>query len=133
MTIQFGSGDISSRIASGVVGLGNVQTYLENGLLLMRDHTLDIHTHFEGILGLGRPRQQVGELQGQPKGVPMPGLFDQAQVRRFSMCFNHGSDGVLGIHTPKQPESMISVGSMWLGGIENLAICGHLALESRVM
>ena len=28
------------------------------------------------------------------------GFFDSASVNRFSICFNHKADGVLGINTP---------------------------------
>ena len=35
----------------------------------------------------------------------LTGFFDSASVNRFSICFNHGADGVLGINTPSHLES----------------------------
>jgi len=110
LAMNFGSGEISAEIASDQISVGAINANLENGLLLMYDHSLEIKSHFEGILGLGRPNSQMKPRPGQPEGVKIPGFFDTAKVRYFSICFNHGADGVLGIHTDRHPKTLTSVG-----------------------
>ncbi|CAL1170236.1 unnamed protein product [Cladocopium goreaui] len=110
MAMNFGSGEISAEIASDQISIGHINANLENGLLLMYDHSLEIKSHFEGILGLGRPNAEIKPRPGQPEGVKIPGFFDSAKVRYFSICFNHGADGVLGIHTDRHPKTLTSVG-----------------------
>eukprot|EP00434_Breviolum_minutum_P045590 symbB.v1.2.040911.t1/scaffold7645.1/size10081/1 len=117
MIMSFGSGEISAEIASDRVSVASVATYMENGVLLMVDHGLEIRSHFEGILGLGRPNLNKDFLErpGQPEGLRVPGFFDSASVNRFSICFNHGADGVLGINTPSHHNRMTSVGKTHWG------------------
>eukprot|EP00438_Fugacium_kawagutii_P013387 Skav216493 [mRNA] locus=scaffold1123:516738:518105:- [translate_table: standard] len=121
MLINYGSGAVATRVASDEVRLGSVKTYMKDGLLLIIDQKLDIHDRFEGILGLGRP-----EFQGAPKqpDIPglgpdidlhVPGIFEQADVQRFSMCLNHQADGVLGMNTPQHANPLTSVGRMHWG------------------
>lgn len=110
MAMNFGSGEISAEIASDQVSIGHINANMENGLLLMYDHSLEIRAHFEGILGMGRPNAEFKPRPGQPEGVKIPGFFDSAKVRYFSICFNHGADGVLGMHTTHHPKSLTSVG-----------------------
>eukprot|EP00927_Polykrikos_kofoidii_P086597 TRINITY_DN9748_c0_g4_i3.p1 TRINITY_DN9748_c0_g4~~TRINITY_DN9748_c0_g4_i3.p1 ORF type:complete len:734 (-),score=109.79 TRINITY_DN9748_c0_g4_i3:49-2250(-) len=43
------------------------------------------------------------------------GFLEAAHVRRFSMCFNDGADGVLRLHTPKAKHSLESIGKMHWG------------------
>ena len=59
---------------------------------------------------MGRPNAEFKPRPGQPEGVKIPGFFDSAKVRYFSICFNHGADGVLGMHTTHHPKSLTSVG-----------------------
>jgi len=117
MIMSFGSGEISAEIASDRVSVASVATYMENGVLLMVDHGLEIRSHFEGILGLGRPNLNKDFLErpGQPEGLRVPGFFDSASVNRFSICFNHGADGVLGINTRSHHNRMTSVGKTHWG------------------
>mmetsp|Transcript_36993 Transcript_36993/g.58486 ORF Transcript_36993/g.58486 Transcript_36993/m.58486 type:complete len:613 (+) Transcript_36993:49-1887(+) len=110
MALNFGSGEISAEIASDQISIGQVQANMENGVLLMYDHSLEIRSHFEGILGLGRPNPEFKPRPGQPEGLTIPGFFDTAKVRHFSICFNHGTDGVLGMHTAQHPKPLTSVG-----------------------
>lgn len=114
--ISFGSGAVATRVASDEVRLGAVKTYMENGLLLVVRQDLDIHDRFEGILGLGRPKffeDRPDIPQDEMFGVP--NFFEQAGVRRFSLCFNHQTDGVLGINTKPHVNPLTSVGQMHWG------------------
>ena len=79
---------------------------------------LDIHDRFEGILGLGRPEFSDSpdlpqEEEEEMSGVP--NFFEQAGVRRFSLCFNHQTDGVLGMNTKPHVNPLTSVGKMHWG------------------
>ena len=75
MAMNFGSGEISAEIASDQVSIGHINANMENGLLLMYDHSLEIRAHFEGILGMGRPfwawagpMLSSSHAPGNPKG-----------------------------------------------------------------
>jgi len=107
MVMRFGSGDISTKIASDEVQIGPLKVYMENGLLLMVDQALSLTGHFEGILGLGRPPDR--ERANLAK-VQVPGFLERAHVQRFSMCFNHNAPGVLGFGTPTHRKPLSSVG-----------------------
>lgn len=124
MVITFGSGDVAINIASDDVQIGRVKAYLKNGLFLMVDHDLDIKTHFEGILGLGRPGSKKAlRRPGEPLGVKAPGFFDQAHVQGFSMCFNRKSDGVLGINTKPRKYTMTAVGDLhWALDFQGISV-----------
>jgi len=119
IVMSFGSGQIAAQIASDEVRIGEVKTYMEKGLLLMVNHALNLEGPFEGILGLGRPEvkeSQENLTSEDPSSmVTVPGFFDNAHVQRFSMCFNHQADGVLGVNTPKQLNRMSSVGKLHWG------------------
>jgi len=55
MALEFGSGKIEAVIATEHVQVGEVETVMKDGMLLMIDQQLDIDGPFEGILGLGVP------------------------------------------------------------------------------
>eukprot|EP00408_Alexandrium_pacificum_P017624 CAMPEP_0171186366 /NCGR_PEP_ID=MMETSP0790-20130122/16776_1 /TAXON_ID=2925 /ORGANISM="Alexandrium catenella, Strain OF101" /LENGTH=564 /DNA_ID=CAMNT_0011651409 /DNA_START=78 /DNA_END=1772 /DNA_ORIENTATION=+ len=55
MAITFGSGTIAGVVVKDNAQIGQLKTYMKDGLLLMTDRQLNIAGHFEGILGLGLP------------------------------------------------------------------------------
>eukprot|EP00439_Symbiodinium_sp_Y106_P013672 s1638_g1.t4 len=85
LLIEFGSGRIGAFVASDVVHVGSVRTFLEDSLLLMVKQKLSVPGPFEGILGLGQPPQ--GEAAAKKQVVS--GFLEQANIQRFSMCFNY--------------------------------------------
>lgn len=84
---------------------------------------LDIHDRFEGILGLGRPEffeDRPDIPQDEMFGVPNFFKLDTPNisswgVRRFSLCFNRQTDGVLGMNTKPHVNPLTSVGKMHWG------------------
>eukprot|EP00434_Breviolum_minutum_P032704 symbB.v1.2.028921.t1/scaffold3113.1/size63308/2 len=113
LVMSFGSGDISAQVASDQVQLGAVKAYMENGLLLMVDHQINLKGHFEGILGLGRPQVKgTGDWSDSSSQVQVPSFLERAGVQRFSMCFNHNADGVLALRTPPQTNFLSSSGKV---------------------
>lgn len=116
IVMSFGSGQIAAQIASDEVRIGVVRTFMEKGLLLMVDHALNLEGPFEGILGLGRPSFKDGDKsKNETSAFTVPGFFDKAHVQRFSMCFNHQADGVLGVNTPQHSKHLSSVGKLHWG------------------
>ena len=69
--MTFGSGSVTSVIASDVVSVGGQKAKLQNGLLLMVDRReLRIDGIFEGILGLGPKDAMANQTVGRPQWVP---------------------------------------------------------------
>eukprot|EP00746_Dinoflagellata_sp_MGD_P001459 gnl/MRDRNA2_/MRDRNA2_102742_c0_seq1.p1 gnl/MRDRNA2_/MRDRNA2_102742_c0~~gnl/MRDRNA2_/MRDRNA2_102742_c0_seq1.p1 ORF type:complete len:650 (+),score=129.91 gnl/MRDRNA2_/MRDRNA2_102742_c0_seq1:75-2024(+) len=63
----FGSGAVQAVVATDVVKVGTLKAKMQDGLLLMVNHQLRMVGNFEGILGLGQPKNetQIKELQKQ--------------------------------------------------------------------
>jgi hypothetical protein len=130
LVLAFGSGQIRGIVAKEHVKVGQVEAFLDDGMLLMTDRSLNAGGRFEGILGLGVPqppedpqqmqRQQEEALEkmgyadrmaaeaagisaAPPQRSYPKGFLEQAKVDRFSVCFNDGEGGVLGLggNTPK--------------------------------
>lgn len=57
VVLMFGSGPIETVISTDVVRMGSVAVTLERGLFLMLDQMLDFSGPFEGIMGLGLPKE----------------------------------------------------------------------------
>lgn len=125
VTMSFGSGDIQAVIATDKVSVGGVKTSMENGLLLMVDKALNIGGPFEGILGLGLPasaRWGPGLLQksgmklneGREDYEP-PEFLPEADISRFSLCFNNGATGALRLHSAHQDDKLGSFGQIHWG------------------
>jgi len=112
VTMSFGSGDIQAVIATDEISVGGVKTSMENGVLLMVDKALNIDGPFEGILGLGLPasaRWGAGLLQRSGftnnkdgQGYEPPEFLLEADVTRFSLCFNNGASGALRLDSAHQ-------------------------------
>lgn len=119
ITMSFGSGDIQAVIATDKVSVGGVKTSMENGLLLMVDKALDIGGPFEGILGLGLPSAAWGGLLQKSTKMKLAGGEDyeppeflpEADISRFSLCFNNGESGVLRMGTHETIDMHDSLGS----------------------
>eukprot|EP00438_Fugacium_kawagutii_P001087 Skav236110 [mRNA] locus=scaffold1166:419262:423886:+ [translate_table: standard] len=99
IVMSFGSGDISTHVASDKIQLGAVAC------------------HFEGILGLGRPQNKTEEIHevGEDTSklsIQVPNFLESAGVRRFSLCFNHGDDGILGLKTREHKNLLSSTGQV---------------------
>jgi len=58
----FGSGSVQAVVATDVVKVGTLKAKMNDGLLLMVDHQLRMAGAFEGILGLGQPKNET-EIQ----------------------------------------------------------------------
>lgn len=108
VTMSFGSGDIQAVIATDEISVGGVKTSMENGLLLMVDKALNIDGPFEGILGLGLPStarwgmgllQQSGMRFDEGDDYEPPEFLPEADISRFSLCFNNGANGALRLGT----------------------------------
>jgi hypothetical protein len=119
ITMEFGSGSIQSAISSDFVRVGSVQTTMDKGLLLMVSRHLDISGPFEGILGLGQLQAEYYPPQRNGANADLEhvsGFLHQANVDRFSICFNDGtSPGVLRLGTEKQALALPSVGTLHWG------------------
>eukprot|EP00927_Polykrikos_kofoidii_P016574 TRINITY_DN174_c0_g1_i3.p1 TRINITY_DN174_c0_g1~~TRINITY_DN174_c0_g1_i3.p1 ORF type:complete len:548 (-),score=76.45 TRINITY_DN174_c0_g1_i3:112-1755(-) len=56
VSLAFGSGTIDAAVATDVVNIGGISATAEQSLFLMYDHRLNFQGPFEGILGLGIPK-----------------------------------------------------------------------------
>jgi len=143
--ITFGSGTIEAAIATDVVSVGNHSAQMDESLLLMLARALRVSGPFEGILGLGLPRSQIGGKHSKKYSVltdidtsfeseitpkkhsshlvhkPTPGFMEKAKLPRFSVCLNDGSDGVLRLAQPPVQNLLGSIGkahwALEFGGI----------------
>jgi len=66
LVLTFGSGQIKGIVAKERVKVGQVEAFLDDGLLLMTDRALNIQGAFEGILGLGVPQLPEDQPAQQP-------------------------------------------------------------------
>merc|ERR1740138_1490038 len=110
--MSFGSGKILVALASDEVSVGAVTAHMNNSLLLMVKQALKIKGQFEGILGLGRPHRHAMQRPGHRA---VEGFMQAAGIERFSMCFNEGRPGVLGLNGPARGFPLQSVGTMHWG------------------
>lgn len=133
INMEFGSGSIEAAVTTDVVHIGTVKTSMSRGLLLMVDRHLDITGQFEGILGLGQLQAEYSHSRGldveaaswdkPPTYGPQDanaeniyGFLRQANVERFSVCFNDGtSPGILRLRTERQVAALPSVGTLHWG------------------
>lgn len=132
VTITFGSGPVQTVIATDVIGVGNAIAKMEDSLLLMTNQKLDPPMEIEGILGLGLPLNSSARFASQSFAsggardeFSAAGFLEQAQIPRFSICFNYGEDGVLRLGGAASTASVAlgSVGSMhWGVGLEGITV-----------
>lgn len=125
VTMSFGSGDIQAVIATDEVSVGGVKTSMKNGLLLMVDKALNIDGPFEGILGLGLPssaRWGAGLMQNSRmklnedgEDYEPPEFLPEADISRFSLCFNNGASGALRLNSAHQQDKLGSFGQIHWG------------------
>jgi hypothetical protein len=114
MLLSYGSGDIRAIVTTDVVRVGKVEAELTDSVMLMVTRNLDFGGPFEGILGLGTPQADEWSERG---------FLEFTSDRRFSMCFNSDSDGVLRL--PPSPAT-IQHGSLgqvhWGLGLEGVSV-----------
>jgi len=125
-TITFGSGTITGILAREKVRVGELETDVKDGLLLMTSKVMDFGGPFEGILGLGIPN---AEAFFEAEGAHLPsGLLEQAKVKRFAMCVNQDSDrGVLRLSQAEAPNTTkhASIGVRhWSVGFHGISVAG---------
>jgi hypothetical protein len=135
LSMTFGSGTVSSIIASDVASVGGVKARLEDGLMLMVDRRqLAVQGEFEGILGLGPlPNMSAyGNISVVQKVKLPPGtsaystklFLKEAGVSRFSMCFNDaGKPGALRMNVPEFQNPLPNIGTMhWALGLHGISV-----------
>jgi len=135
VSMMFGSGAVTSIIATDVAQIGGVKSVMDDGLLLMVDRRqLKITGRFEGILGLGPlPTPGRSDLHslapGHPTGMAHPDMpagkgvaytpklfLDRAGVNRFSLCFNDAAKpGALRMNVAQFKQPLPIAGSFHWG------------------
>jgi hypothetical protein len=99
MVLSYGSGQVQGVVAQEKVRVGAVQTFMDDGLVLMTDRALTGAAEkgsFEGILGLGVPidfgpqpeQQEEDENQSEPKKEEVPRALQDLVDRIVSGQFN---------------------------------------------
>jgi len=72
VNMVFGSGPVQAVVATDVVEVGGLKTKMPNGVLLMVNNQLRMNGPFEGILGLGQPKNEteIRRLQKEQQKEP---------------------------------------------------------------
>jgi hypothetical protein len=135
ISMTFGSGTVTSIIASDVTSVGGVKARLDDGLLLMVDRRqLMMVGEFHGILGLGPlPNSSAdGNVSVVQKAKLPPGtsvyntklFMQEASVSRFSMCFNDaGKPGALRMNVPEFKSPLPNIGTFhWGLGLSGISV-----------
>lgn len=65
VNMVFGSGPVQAVVATDVVEVGGLKAKMQDGVLLMVEHQLRMNGPFEGILGLGQPKNETELLRLQ--------------------------------------------------------------------
>jgi len=108
--IMFGSGPISAVVASDVVQVGGVHANMTDGVLLMINQRLNFVSAFEGILGLGIPKnvtttpRHPSAMRRQAQAMPKNPLSD---IIKQVMGFD-SSEGAPGLDVPPASEIALS-------------------------
>eukprot|EP00928_Gymnodinium_smaydae_P011957 TRINITY_DN14373_c0_g2_i1.p1 TRINITY_DN14373_c0_g2~~TRINITY_DN14373_c0_g2_i1.p1 ORF type:complete len:483 (-),score=38.42 TRINITY_DN14373_c0_g2_i1:103-1551(-) len=110
VVLTFGSGQIKAAPSTDVVHVGSAWATMNESLLLMVDHRLNIEGPFEGILGLGLPKSKPSSEEQAEQEQHFPGFLQMANVGRFSICVNHEADGVLRLGSPPGNNALGSIG-----------------------
>lgn len=120
VVLMHGTGNIQVAIGSANVRLlgTRVSSYMDQGLLLMVDQLVNRSNPFEGVLGLGLPKDtlKANLLSQTVDDVASPYFEDaflsKAGISRFSVCFSddtlNGSTGVLRLGT-SPPETKYGI------------------------
>jgi len=105
VAITFGSGTIEAAIATDVVKVGNISQRLEDGVLLMTNRAqLQIDGSFEGILGLGIPKDaQAVEFLQQTQSPNVPLIRDMLCMLMPEFCDDPNAFPAPGRREPKEP------------------------------
>lgn len=142
LTMEFGSGMITTEVVSDVVTVGGVKVKMNDGLLLMVDKQLDFSGPFEGILGLGIPQQrstpsffQAGHMSNRSSArssvwrtssgedYEPPEFLPMAKVSQFSLCLSGATEGVLRFGNQPTGRRLGSVGKLhWGVGLNGISV-----------
>jgi len=126
--LKYGSGDIEALVSSDVVSLGSYSVRMNSSLLLMVSQALKFDSSFEGILGLGVPNLTVntGPHGGTHRPQMLTSFLEEAKVKRFSLCFNSGADGVLALDYAAPAKLLPSVfHEHWQLRLRGASVAGH--------
>jgi hypothetical protein len=83
----------------------------------------DLDEALKRIFGGAQSESSQSDSQSQEPVVAPLGFLEQAQISRFSMCFNSGADGVLRLDTPEVPTAHGAVGTQhWGLGLEGISV-----------
>eukprot|EP00927_Polykrikos_kofoidii_P044426 TRINITY_DN3839_c0_g1_i6.p1 TRINITY_DN3839_c0_g1~~TRINITY_DN3839_c0_g1_i6.p1 ORF type:complete len:756 (+),score=161.72 TRINITY_DN3839_c0_g1_i6:69-2270(+) len=129
--VAFGSGVIQAAIGEDYVSSAGVKGYCNNSLLLMLNSALRIEGPFEGILGLGIPRDPSKEnetgLNDKEKEIPpiSPSFVASMDIA----AKEHESPSLLEFKPPtfnkkdQEPKFHIGKGFMEQAGVERFSMC----------
>jgi len=134
VTMTFGSGQIESVIATDVVQVGTMKVNMSNSLLLMVDQALDVPvTYFEGIMGLGPPKESRRKVTAKHSGHLVPNIMSflgEGNIQTFSICVPMDDQGNVGtgalrFGVPPQPDAMQSEGhAHWTIDLRGVSVNG---------
>jgi len=117
LKLSYGSGDIETRAATDIVSINTVTAVLDDGVMLIEDYQLDSFGPFDGLIGLG-----------VPKNHPLvPQFLPTAGVQRFSLCYQKAG-GALEMDVPELSTAMEQIGTLHWG----LGLWGISAGSSEV-
>jgi len=155
VSMTFGSGTVTSIIATDIVEVAGMKAKMDKGLLLMVDRrSLAISGQFEGILGLGpshkndtkkgvslhekgmRPVVQAPAAHGARQSqLYAPRHFsDNAHVERFSICFNDADKpGALNFNEAPFEKPIPAIGQAhWGLGVYGISVGSSASTEKVV-
>jgi len=118
--LYFGSGPINCTMASDEVKLGEAGGTMPDIFLMQERNELKVTSSFEGLLGLGQPRDPEADVADTMK----KDLFMKvAGISRYSLCFNADSNGIFRMHVPKLKKSMTSIGDLhWAFDFQGISV-----------
>lgn len=118
--LYFGSGPINCTLASDEVRLGDAAGTMPDIFLMQDRNELKVTSSFEGLLGLGQPRDPDADVADTMK----KDLFMKvAGVKRYSICFNADTNGIFRMHVPTLPKPMSSIGDLhWAFDFQGISV-----------
>lgn len=106
-TLDYGNGEIQCFVGSDLVQVGKAHATMNESVFLMESRwTLNLMGPFEGIMGIGLPKAEQ---------FPAPTFLKQAQVNRYSLCFNEEESGAFRMHIPPLVKPMGNIGHVHWG------------------
>mmetsp|Transcript_116888 Transcript_116888/g.342289 ORF Transcript_116888/g.342289 Transcript_116888/m.342289 type:complete len:582 (-) Transcript_116888:328-2073(-) len=141
--LNFGSGSILTEVATDRVRIGQLETRMKKGVLLMVDQLLDFFGAFEGLLGLGLPSSVDGPLALRIGGRDSPFVANRtadaalpptvqmdsadaagpARPPPWSGPALNGSSGSLDVAAAAGAESVAGEGFLAQAGVSRFSVC----------